>query len=85
MINYFITTYKDDSNAHIYYFPGLDNTGHALTRMSFLTPPGDYRYTRQTDGAIDYILLNNDVKKVKCRVQNVATRECEDIEIEIKR
>ena len=82
MVGYFLTTYKDDSNRHIYYFPGMDESGHALTRMSFLTSPGDYRYTRHTDGGIDYILLS-DVKTVKCRVQNIATRECEDIELNL--
>jgi hypothetical protein len=82
MVEYFLTTYKDDSNGHIYYFPGMDESGHALTRMSFLTSPGDYRYTRHTDGGIDYILLS-DVKTVKCRVQNIATREVEDIELNL--
>lgn len=82
MVDHFITTYKDDSNRHIYYFPGLDDAGHALTRMTFLTSPGDYRYTRHTDGGIDYILLS-DVHTVKCRIQNISDRTCKDIELKL--
>ena len=82
MIDYFITTYNDGNGRHLYYFPGWDDTGKPLTKMSFLSSPGDYRYTKQSDGAIDYLILEGP-SNFSCRVTNIGTRESKDITISL--
>ena len=82
MIDYFITTYNDGNGKHLYYFPGLDDSGKRLTKMSFMTSPGDYRYTKQSDGAIDYLMLESP-SQIVCRVTNVTTQEHKDITIKL--
>ena len=82
MIDYFLTSYNDGTNMHIYYFPGLDDNGHQMTRMSFIKAPNDYRYTKQSDGGIDYIIVEGS-GEVVCRVSYVASREYKDITIKL--
>lgn len=76
----FVTSYRDDNNIRVYFFPGKDDNGHMLARMMFLTSLTDYRYTRQSDGSIEYI-LDESPSKIKCRIQNISTGETKDIEL----
>lgn len=79
----FITSYKDDENVHIYFFPGRDEKGYAIARMSFLTSITDYKYTRQSDGSIEYILNGDTPKTISCRLQNISTGETKDNILEL--
>jgi hypothetical protein len=73
----FVTSYRDEEHIRVYFFPGMDDNGHVLARMMFITPLSDYRYTRLNDGSIEYI-LNENPSEIKCRIQNISTGETKD-------
>ena len=81
-VNWFLTSFKDNEVMHIYFFPGRGEKGQPLARMSFIKSPGDYRYTRHSDGAIDYKITEKGTGKILCRVYENDGREYKDIEIE---
>ncbi len=81
----FVTTYKaDDGRMHVYFFPGRDDSGHVLCKMFFLTKNIDYLYTRQSDGAIDYI-INDAPATITFRMTNIQTGEYETYNVEFSK
>lgn len=78
----FVTNYKtDDGRMHVYFFPGRDDVGHVLCKLVFLTKDLDYLYTRQTDGAIDYI-ISGAPQKISYRMIDIQSGASQTYEID---
>ena len=69
----FITSFRDSTSVHIYFFPGRDERGSSIARMTFLTTVTDYKYVRQSDGSIEYIFSDNVPSQITYRIQNIST------------
>lgn len=81
----FVTNYKaDDGRMHVYFFPGRDDSGHVLCKLYFLTKGIDYLYTRQSDGAIDYI-INDAPSKISFKMSNIQSDKTETYNIDFKK
>lgn len=77
----FVTTYRtDDGTVHFYFFPGKDSSGHVLSKLHFITKDIDYMYTRQSDGAIDYI-IKHAPKTIEYRLQDAQTGKIQECAI----
>lgn len=63
MIDGFVTTYKDDNGlVRIYFYPGYDDRGRQILKIDVLQT--DYKFVRYDDKAVEYILLNPNIKEV---------------------
>ena len=83
-IHGFVTSYRTDDNIrHIYFFPGKNESGNPLYKMYFITKDIDYRYSRESDGAIDYIIINSNTDEVQYSMQNIITGETKTYTIKL--
>lgn len=80
-IDGFATNYiSDDQKMRIYFYPGYSDDGHILCKFSFITKDIDYLYTKQSDGAIEYI-INAAPPKIQYKLVDTLTGESKNFEI----
>ena len=74
----FVSTYQSkDGYRHLYFYPGNDGQNHPLKQLYFSSLKNfHYRYTKMSDNAIDYIILD-DFKKIAYQLINLEDRTAE--------
>lgn len=72
----YITLYTDDNDrVHLYYFPGISDDGKTSVYMPLDMSKirYDYRFTKLSDGAIDYMFLDKSIRKISASLVNRKT------------
>lgn len=82
MIEGFATVYKDNSGlVRIYFYPGCDDYGRQIMKIDIMQT--DYKFVRYQDKAVEYILLNPDIRNVSYALTNNFTKERKEYSISI--
>lgn len=72
----FITSYKaENGNTHIFFYPGQDEHGKPYLKMSFSSKDIDYLFTKHSDNAFDYNIIESTSEFITCHITNTLTNK----------
>lgn len=81
----FTSLYKDVNGfVHLYYFPGISDTNKPIYMPLDLSSISyDYKFTKKSDGAIEYIFDDKSIKKITTSLVDKSTGKATITTIEI--